>query len=65
MAEEEIVQGTNEGEAASEAKKKKINKLTLSELESKIKQMEEKNLSHSTYYKHLRERKNELEKPQA
>lgn len=68
MAEEEAVKENQEGEAVqtpSESKKKKINKLTLDELNKKIKEMEEKKLSHSKYCKHLQERKNELEKPQA
>ncbi len=44
-----------------EAKKKKINRLTVDELNKKIAEMEEKNLSHSTYYKHLIQRQKELQ----
>lgn len=44
-----------------ESKKKKINKYTPEELIAKINEMEEKNLTHSVYYKHLINRKNELE----
>jgi hypothetical protein len=46
---------------AGEAKKKKINRFTPEELDAKIKEVEEKNLTQSVYYKHLINRKNELE----
>ncbi len=46
---------------ATPAKKKKINKLTLKELKSKISEIEEKNLSHSNYYKQLTARLKEME----
>ncbi len=46
---------------AGEAKKKKINRFTPVELDKKIKETEEKGLTHSVYYKHLMQRKGELE----
>ncbi len=44
-----------------EAKKKKINRFTPEELDKKIKDTEEKGLTQSVYYKHLMQRKGELE----
>ena len=43
------------------AKKKKINRLTRSELDVKIEKMEKDNQTHSKYYKNLIERRNELD----
>ena len=44
-----------------ETPKKKVNKLSLDAVNRKIAQMEEKNLQQSKYYKHLNERKQELQ----
>ncbi len=45
---------------AAEKKKKKVNKLTTAELVSRISDHEKENRIHSTYYKHLVQRKKEL-----
>ena len=53
--------GAGTGETPSgPVKKKKINKLTNSELLKKISEFETSNLVRSTYYKHLVTRKKEL-----
>jgi hypothetical protein len=65
----EEVQETAAAEATTEAPvnqeqapvKKKINMLTKDELAKKIKKMEEANQTGSVYFKHLMERKRELE----
>ena len=48
-------------ESASAPKVKKINRLSLDQLNTKISEMESKNLQKSIYYKHLVERKKEVE----
>ncbi len=48
-------------EATSGSKKNKINRLTEDELKNKIAEMEKNSVTHSKYYKHLIERKNELD----
>jgi len=44
----------------SQSKKKKINRLTVDELNAKISKMEDNNQTLSVYYKNLVERKNKL-----
>jgi hypothetical protein len=46
--------------AATPAKKKKVNRLTAKEIETKLQDMMSKNLANAVYYKHLLERKNQL-----
>lgn len=69
MAEE--VQGTQaaadaqpgsgqEGVAPAAKKKMKINKLTAGQLSERMKELEEKKLQKSKYFKHLTQRKKEL-----
>jgi len=52
---------TGEGSAKGGKKTKKINRMTLEELASKIEEIEKGNLTASKYYKHLMQRKRELE----
>ncbi len=52
---------TAEAAAPQESKKKKINKLTLAELNKKIAEIEETNFTFSIYYKHLKQRQKELQ----
>ncbi len=68
MSEEAVKEEAVAGEAAEtevqsdgSTKKKKINKLSADELKKKIKEMEEKNLTGSKYFKHLTERLKEVE----
>jgi len=65
--EEAAAQTTETADAAPqlEAQKKKINRFTQEELNKKIAEMEEKNLTTSTYYKHLQQRQRELNPPAA
>jgi len=60
MAEEEVVAAETE-EKKSEEKTKKINKLSLDELNKKIGELKDKNQIQSKYYGHLMKRKSELE----
>ena len=46
-------------EAAAPAKKKKVNRLTVAELDKKISVLEEANQVKSKYYRHLLSRRNE------
>jgi hypothetical protein len=46
--------------AATPAKKKKVNRLTAKEIESKLQDMMSKNLTNAVYYKHLIQRKNQV-----
>ena len=48
-------------QSPSENKIKKINKIPVDKLNNKIKLMEESNNTNSKYYKHLMQRKKELE----
>jgi hypothetical protein len=60
MSEEQKTQeGQQEGGAAD--KKKKVNKLTAQALADQIKALEEKNQTTSRYYRHLLQRKKELD----
>jgi hypothetical protein len=67
MAEEQAVKAeekTPEGAAPSEqkaAKKKKINRLALDEINKKIEALMQANQTKSRYYQHLLQRKNELQ----
>lgn len=54
---------TQAAEAGAPQKKKKINKLTSEELAKKIAVFEDARHTKSVYYKHLIQRKKELEKP--
>jgi hypothetical protein len=45
---------------AAAAKKKKVNRLTAKEIESKLQELSSKNLTNAVYYKHLIQRKNQL-----
>ena len=56
MAEEEIPQSE-----ASSKKNKKINKLSIDELNQKIEEFEKANQKNSRYYKHLVIRRQELQ----
>ena len=58
MAEEVVATETEE---KKEEKTKKINRLSLDELNVKIKELEETKQIQSKYYGHLLERKSELE----
>ena len=62
MAEEENTQGeaTEQAEASQETKNKKINKLSMEELNSKIEALGKDKQTYSRYYKHLLARKQEL-----
>ena len=59
--------GAEAGEASAEGRKKtdKINRMTLEELKSKIEEIEKGKLTASVYYKHLMQRKRELESSQS
>ena len=46
--------------AATPPKKKKVNRLTVKEIEAKLQDMMSKNLANAVYYKHLIQRKNKL-----
>jgi hypothetical protein len=45
---------------AAPPKKKKVNRLTVKEIESKLQELMSKNLANAVYYKHLMQRKNQL-----
>ena len=60
-AETKAEESAGADDGASEGKKKKINRLTKAQLEKKIQDLESKNAVKSKYYKHLVERKKELE----
>ena len=53
-------EAASQNESASK-KKKKINKLSLDEINYKIEEMENAAQIHSKYYRHLQDRKNELQ----
>lgn len=53
-------EGATEG-AAVKAKNKKINRITLNDLAVKIEEIEKGNATGSKYYKHLLQRKREME----
>ncbi len=48
-------------EESKDRKEKKINRLSIEQLNAKISEMETKSLTQSVYYKHLLQRKKELE----
>jgi len=60
MSEEVKQEKAEETQPATGSKKKKINRLSLKELNDKIEDLEKKGLSQSNYFKHLNERKKEL-----
>ncbi len=53
--------GGEEATQPSSQKKKKINRLTIEDLNSKIEELEKKNQTQALYYKHLVDRKKEIE----
>jgi len=59
MAEE--VQATQESQGATQAKNKKITKFSLDELNKKIDELEKSQNLRSRYYKHLLNRRKELQ----
>ncbi|HOO72380.1 MAG TPA: hypothetical protein PK926_11515 [Spirochaetota bacterium] len=62
MSEEQKTQeAPQQGEAAAAAKTKKVNRLGLQAINDKMKELEEKNQASSRYFKHLLQRKKELE----
>jgi len=63
MSEEakEVQKETKEEQAPAETTKKKINRLSLDDLNKKISEMEGSKMTHSKYYIHLMQRKRELE----
>jgi len=63
---DEVKDGQQAAEGAEQAgKKKKMNRYSLDEVNKKIAAMEEQKLTLSKYYKHLLQRKKEMEaKPQ-
>jgi len=48
-------------ETAATGKKKKVNRLSKEDLDKKINELNEKKQNHSRYYKHLIERKKQME----
>ncbi len=54
-----------QGEGAASQKTKKINRMTADEIKKKIGDLESANQTKSVYFKHLLQRKNEMEKPAA
>ena len=62
MSEEQKTQETpQQGETAAANKTKKVNRLGLQAINDKIRGLEEKNQASSRYFKHLVQRKKELE----